>query len=222
MMDEKRIRIRMERDEEHEARCFNMFFFGIPFWLAIDVWVLNRPFVSSLLYSIGIAIVIFFIFGALVCLIDKSIKPVSIKGLIESIKTSYLDVMLFFSLAFVYYTVGAAFHNLVIYLASPSSGHTATVLITTLITSIIGIVLFIFRLKSRLLYGVSEIFVGLFIASYRAATTDTDGYVQVEFLLALLTAGVYLVVRGMDNVHQAMKQRTLENAKSLESTQAHK
>jgi hypothetical protein len=63
--------------------------------------------------------------------------------------------------------------------------------------------LFYFRLKLRSVYGFSEAAVGLVVAGHlaqdRALTISNTG-----FYFAVLTAGVYLVVRGLDNVHQGL------------------
>jgi hypothetical protein len=57
-----------------------------------------------------------------------------------------------------------------------------------------------------LVYGLTEITVGVIIASYRVIDADAQAYLHTEFYLAILTAGVYLVVGGMDNVQHAIKK----------------
>lgn len=81
-------------------------------------------------------------------------------------------------------------------------------LIIGITTAIAGSLLFLIRMKWRVTYGVSEAFVGVAIASHRAYgepslwTTSDFG-----FYAAVLTAGIYLVVRGLDNVSQGRGMR---------------
>ena len=65
--------------------------------------------------------------------------------------------------------------------------------------------LFPFRLRYRCLYGVSEACVGLAVAANHAWPGAGIG---AEFYLTVLTAGVYLVVRGLDNIHQGWKAKS--------------
>jgi hypothetical protein len=70
-------------------------------------------------------------------------------------------------------------------------------------TAFAGGLLFWVRSKWRVTYGVSEAFAGVAIASHRAYRepslwTPSD----FGFYAAVLTAGIYLVVRGLDNVNQ--------------------
>ena len=66
-----------------------------------------------------------------------------------------------------------------------------------------GSILFEFRKSLRLLYGFTEVLVGLVVAATRQ-TQDTS-LTELGPFLAFLTAGVYLVVRGLDNIHHALK-----------------
>jgi vacuolar-type H+-ATPase subunit I/STV1 len=74
----------------------------------------------------------------------------------------------------------------------------------------IGAVLFAVRYKFRCVYGFTEAIAGVIVAAYQTRTalpipgldalpapTANPGY-----YLAVLTAGVYLIVRGFDNIHQ--------------------
>ncbi|XVJ47851.1 hypothetical protein ACDZ94_02595 [Pseudomonas sp. UBT] len=76
-------------------------------------------------------------------------------------------------------------------------------LIVGFITFLAGAVFFWMRTKWRVTYGISEAFAGVAIASHRAYG-DTTLWTTNDFgfYAAVLTAGVYLVVRGLDNVNQ--------------------
>lgn len=79
------------------------------------------------------------------------------------------------------------------------------VAICTIGTLIAGVVLFIFRFFARAVYGASEALVGIVVGGGRAFQEGhwpTDG---IAFHLALLTAGAYLVVRGLDNIYQGTR-----------------
>jgi hypothetical protein len=79
---------------------------------------------------------------------------------------------------------------------------------------LIGSILFTIRLKLRSIYGFTEAVAGVIVAAYQTsssiplpgleglpAPTANPGY-----YLAVLTAGVYLIVRGFDNVHQGLRK----------------
>ncbi|WP_127805867.1 hypothetical protein [Hydrogenophaga sp. NH-16] len=63
-----------------------------------------------------------------------------------------------------------------------------------------GLLLFAVRQWSRILYGVSEVIVGVVVAVYRHAPGSSIW--NPDAFLLLLTAGIYLVVRGLDNIQQ--------------------
>ncbi|CAE6793488.1 hypothetical protein R70006_04959 [Paraburkholderia domus] len=75
----------------------------------------------------------------------------------------------------------------------------------TLLTS--GL-LFWFRLKYRCMYGCSEALVGILVAS--AKIEAAPNLSAPQFLLLLLTAGIYLIVRGLDNMHQGATRAPLD------------
>jgi hypothetical protein len=78
--------------------------------------------------------------------------------------------------------------------------------IAVLVTVFAGIALFYFRLRWRSLYGITETVVGVLIASYRINTRGEF----TELVLAVLTASIYLIVRGLDNVHQGLVKPPLD------------
>jgi uncharacterized membrane protein HdeD (DUF308 family) len=94
---------------------------------------------------------------------------------------------------------------------SPAFSTEASIAVVGLGTLAVGMLLFVFRLKWRCLYGASEAVVGVIVASQRfyhdAVTTNTPAPFLV---LAILTAGVYLVVRGADNIHQGLTKEPLD------------
>jgi hypothetical protein len=75
------------------------------------------------------------------------------------------------------------------------------------IVAVFGIAcgLFCLRLYWRALYGLSEATVGLLIAIGKLRAEDMHLLLsKPDLLMAILTASIYLMVRGVDNVHQGL------------------
>lgn len=65
-----------------------------------------------------------------------------------------------------------------------------------------GFLLFMFRLRFRVCYGLTEIFAGMLVAFLQVQPLSTGAATfNLALGITLLTAGVYLVVRGLDNFH---------------------
>lgn len=78
---------------------------------------------------------------------------------------------------------------------------------TVILTIVIGLLLFIFREKQRLSYGVFELAVGV-IAIIVLFKPLGFNYTNIEFNLDLnikLLGGLYIMVRGLDNIVKAVK-----------------
>ncbi len=102
-------------------------------------------------------------------------------------------------LAFVTYGVIVSVRDLYGWLAV-----TRYEVIVAVIALILGGTLFQLRQSLRVLYGVSEVLVGVLVATYRYVPQSSLW--DFETFLPFLSAGVYLVVRGFDNIHQGIKQ----------------
>lgn len=71
---------------------------------------------------------------------------------------------------------------------------------------ITGYVLFSFRTHARFFYGIAEALVGVFVAMLRIPSAGGDPFAwDSTIYLAMLTAGVFLVVRGFDNMQTGLK-----------------
>lgn len=76
-----------------------------------------------------------------------------------------------------------------------------------------GGLLFLLRLRHRAIYGATEILAGLVLAGHRVySESASPAPWDLGVYGALLTAGAYLVVRGLDNMHTALSSKTV-NAK---------
>lgn len=70
----------------------------------------------------------------------------------------------------------------------------------------LGCAFFWIRLKLRFTYGVIEATVGVALAVHRLSAEQQIGLpADTGFYFAMLTASVYLIVRGLDNMHQGWK-----------------
>ena len=75
--------------------------------------------------------------------------------------------------------------------------------ITTVAVLAVGCLLFAIRYFVRCVYGLTETLVGVVVAVYRIRTDlPTLDRFDAAVALAVLTAGIYLIVRGLDNIHQ--------------------
>ncbi len=101
-----------------------------------------------------------------------------------------------------YYSIGVSLKDSFLWLVSVSHTIQGTIIYIILLCLILGISLFYFRLKRRVTFGFIETLTGLLIAGYKAYSDFDKGMQNTDFYLAILTASIFLVVRGADNMHQ--------------------
>lgn len=118
------------------------------------------------------------------------------------------------SMATIMLTVAGAIYGY-IWLRSATLSQGALVSAVVVATAFAGAMLFAFRLYARAMYGCTEALVGLIIAGERASAEVRWPIENLNFDLAILTAGVYLVVRGLDNVHEGFKARMRNDTTQL-------
>ena len=71
----------------------------------------------------------------------------------------------------------------------------------------LGLALFAIRRRYRSTYGAVEVVIGVVVALTQTVDVLNSGRaIDGHFVLAMLTAGVYLVVRGLDNVDQGLEK----------------
>lgn len=75
------------------------------------------------------------------------------------------------------------------------------------IVLILGHSLFLFKKKYRSIYGATEILMGVAIAMHNAQLLFEKGNLETTLFFAFITAGIYLVVRGLDNIHEGNKEK---------------
>lgn len=86
---------------------------------------------------------------------------------------------------------------------SPSRSFFVTVI--AILVIVIGYALFLFRLHARFFFGLTEAITGLVIALRNIPTNADPVLWSSEIFLVILTAGLFLVVRGFDNMHTGLK-----------------
>jgi hypothetical protein len=84
---------------------------------------------------------------------------------------------------------------------SPQTTKQQAIIISVSVASAFGGLLYYMRFKIRAIYGFSEALVGLYIAGSRVAENKAITISDPQFLIAYLTAAIYLVVRGLDNIY---------------------
>ncbi|MDH4450784.1 MAG: hypothetical protein QE265_09360 [Rhodoferax sp.] len=110
----------------------------------------------------------------------------------------------YFGFGYVFVLFGAAFVTFGLYTTVRDGIYYLTKLDSVYLVAIsallVGIALFFIRLHVRFWYGAVEVAVGVFVAI--SVYQSNAGKPATSLLLGVLTAGVYLIVRGLDNVHQ--------------------
>ncbi|WP_157083364.1 hypothetical protein [Bradyrhizobium manausense] len=68
--------------------------------------------------------------------------------------------------------------------------------------------LFVLRVFQRSIYGFAEVVIGIYtvIETFRAAVTSNTGVMSDTKTLLALVAAIYVVIRGLDNIDQGLKQ----------------
>lgn len=173
--------------------------------LIASIWyaIAHRPLADVLLYSY-IATIPFaygFVFRELKMYLGAAKTPIQkVIFFAKILLPAPIVAILIIPVGCAYYGIVSAVLDVLRWVAIhlSDSGRSASLAIA--ISAFLGVAFFVFRLKFRFVYGMTEAFVGLAVAGYRATSTGT---VDTALLLTVLTAGVYLVVRGLDNMHQA-------------------
>ena len=108
----------------------------------------------------------------------------------------------------------------------PISSLTIVTIFAGALVLIIGIAFFALRLKRRFIYGFLEVISGMCIAAhkvYSEGSLNLNLIVSEPVFIGVLTGGIYLVVRGLDNMYQGLNtdpwgQRVLKWISSVTET----
>lgn len=112
---------------------------------------------------------------------------------------------------FIFYAGGATIRDLYLWsrndlIGDPNTSTLRLPLITTVIL-VVGAVLFGIREKCRAFYGTGEAAAGLWIASQKISNPSPSESTPRALVLALLTASIYLIVRGLDNINVGLNDK---------------
>lgn len=103
--------------------------------------------------------------------------------------------------------------DFILWLKSPNLVQDYSVLLLAIFILSVGLILFYIRLNYKILYGITEISVGISIGVSKIFDTFQNEVIRSEFYFALITASLFLVVRGLDNIYQGLsKFHPLSNA----------
>ena len=117
----------------------------------------------------------------------------------------YLPVGIFL-ISIIYYGLWASLKDGYIWLHSSTPPRPFAMFLAAAGTLALGYLLFLFRLTARCVYGFTEAVVGILVAVQRVPLGMSDPVAwQSDIYIAMLTAGVYLVVRGFDNMHTGLQ-----------------
>ena len=167
--------------------------------IAIIYTVINRTTEDFLKYSLYItliiATIILLIFIPFIVKIQKS-RNKYLTPLIILITITILS-------GISYYSIAVSIKDMDSWIQSPSIKSEWTLLISIILILFVGSLLFLIRLNFKVIYGITEVVIGVFIGIEKESILIFEKS-NSSFFLALLTASVYLVVRGFDNIHQGL------------------
>lgn len=107
-----------------------------------------------------------------------------------------------------YYCLAASTYDLLEWVVENRNSPYSGPILASVIVLFAGLGLFWFRLRCRITYGITEILAGISIASYKyveaSASLAPADATNPNLFIVLLTAGVYLVVRGLDNIQTGL------------------
>jgi hypothetical protein len=85
---------------------------------------------------------------------------------------------------------------------SPNLNSYMVNIISSSVVLVSGYSLFLFRKNYRSFYGATEVLIGVVIAMNNAQSLFQKGNLDLTLVFAFITAGIYLVVRGLDSIHE--------------------
>lgn len=112
----------------------------------------------------------------------------------------------------IYYSISVCLYDAAIYLYKISNQYWK-VLLPASFSLLIGYLLFLFREKNRILFGFSEIMVGVMagVLHGQVVFTDQSELDKPNFYFVVLSASIYLIVRGFDNMSIGLKKKNENN-----------
>ncbi|MBK9284048.1 MAG: hypothetical protein IPM51_06970 [Sphingobacteriaceae bacterium] len=191
---------------------------GMPIWIQIlglcitvvsIIYCLNaRTWEEIIKYVSYVASGLFIVFFLIIVtsVLRSGITKNDFKSFVYALP---LVILLLFFMGLSNYSLFVGIKDIFLWIMSPSLSKTSTVILTSIFTLGLGSALFYFRLRMRTIYGLTEAAIGIVVAGNRALS-QIDQFVSTDFYLAILTASVYLIVRGFDNIHQGLIKEPID------------
>jgi len=189
-----------------DTRSNKIYFLGVPLMLFCILYAcLARSTQDCDVYGTRIFLALFVIIIAICIYLWKAEKRTFGELLFAFFLLSFLAFWytfviygFFASVTDLFTWVGRALHSVSRHAVIPAS-------LAAVIVLCIGSLLYFVRFRFRACFGITEAAVGLVIGMERLASQPIDKLPPAQdFLLVLLTASVYLIVRGFDNVYQGV------------------
>ncbi len=116
----------------------------------------------------------------------------------------YLPVVMVLTTV-VYYSIWVVLKDCYVWFQQQSPPRGFFVGLTGILIVAFAYALFLFRLHARFFFGLTEALAGLLIALWKVPVKADPVLWGFDIYVAMLTAGVFLIVRGFDNMHTGLK-----------------
>ncbi|OIR02516.1 hypothetical protein GALL_154670 [mine drainage metagenome] len=127
---------------------------------------------------------------------------------LENVVGTFVGYIVFLSIVLIlFYSFYIFFKDMINLISKSNINSYQITFLGGLISILIAYALFIFRLRKRLEYGLSELVVGFYVALHNITAIKGVGNLDSSQLLVILTAGIYLMVRGLDNIYLGVKKK---------------
>lgn len=120
----------------------------------------------------------------------------------------------------VYYSIWVVLSDSYIWLQHQSPPRELYVKLTGILVLVVASVLFLFRLHARFFFGLTEALIGFLVALWKVPKNADPALWDLNILFVMLTASIFLIVRGLDNMHTGLKSEPGDTIlKSIEASE---
>jgi hypothetical protein len=116
----------------------------------------------------------------------------------------YLPLLVILS-TIVYFSLWVLVKDGYIWFEQQSPPRGVYVAMTAILVLAVGFALYIFRLFARFFFGLAEALFGLLIALWKVPVNADPLLWSSDVYIAMITASIFLIVRGFDNMHIGLK-----------------
>ena len=108
------------------------------------------------------------------------------------------------AIATIYYSMWVVISDGYLWIHSLSPPRFVHVIFVGILVLLTGIILFLFRLKARFFFGLSEVLFGFLVALWKIPENSDPITWNLDIVFVMLTASIFLIVRGLDNMHAGL------------------